>query len=154
MATETRAYTADETWRLVLTAWRFSSPVYSSIGATIKAQHWERYFMWRPFFGWREGWLDRPVDAINVSATFEGLLVDSLPEAARVTEPRADVRYNSSEADVRLWAVGFSITLPLPGGASPGPGGSPAKLDVKRVRATGGARVQGEDLECAEVVNE
>jgi hypothetical protein len=158
MATESRAYSRDETWRIVLTAWRFNSPFYNSIGATIKAQHWEEFTTW--LFVKKTDWVEKPVDSISVSATFEGLLPGSVPSAGS----RSDVRYNSSDADVRLWAVGASIGLPLPAEPSGGfgpersppatPGPNPASLDVRRVRAVGGATIGTENLECAEVVNE
>jgi hypothetical protein len=143
MATESRAYSRDEMWRVVLTAWKASvPPVYNAIGATIKAQHWEEHTVW--LFFKRQGWVDKPVESISVQATFEGMLPNSLPGRGAMS----DVRRDSFEADVRLWSAGISIGLPMP---AEGPGPNPAQLDVRSVRAHGGATVEGQNLECEEV---
>ncbi|GAA3923438.1 hypothetical protein [Actinoplanes auranticolor] len=150
MATESRAYTRDRTWRLVLTAWRTNLLFYNAIGATVHAQHWEETTVW--IFFKKQDWVDKPVESIEVSATFQGVLPSTVPGAAR----RSDRRVNAAEADARLWSAGIGISvdagagsgLPDPGTAKPGIG---PKLDVRSVQATANAVVNGEILRCDEV---
>jgi hypothetical protein len=61
MATATRAYTRDGSWRLLLETWRFNALVYNSIGATVHAQHWEEFTVWLFF---KKGSCDRSVGAL------------------------------------------------------------------------------------------
>jgi hypothetical protein len=84
-----------------------------------------------------------------------------LPNSMQGRGSMSDIRRDSSEADVRLWAAGLSIGLPIPaepaGGFGPssphvsGGGPSPSQLDVRSVRARGGATIEGQNLECEEV---
>jgi hypothetical protein len=143
VASSTQAYTQDGNWRLVLSAWKVSLGLYNAIGATIKAQHWEEQTVW--LFSKRTDWFDKPVDSISVSARFEGILPTNAPGIAQ----RGDLRQFSSEADVRYFAFGAGIML-APDIGPAGPGGA-ADLLIRSVRATGGATINGENIQCEEV---
>lgn len=155
MANVTRAYTSDGSWRLLLETWRVRAVVYNAIGATVHAQHWEEFTVW--LFVKKKDWVNRPVPSIAVSATFEGVTPTLVPGASQRVDSRAD----SDNAAVRLWAAGTSIEIP-PGSTPPqGPGlpppgtpradpNTPALLEVRNVRATARAIVNGETLVCNE----
>src|SRR5690348_16323014 len=116
MATSTRAYTRDGSWRLLLETWRVNAIVYTAIGATVHAQHWEEFTVW--LFVKKQDWVNRPVPSITVSARFEGVTPSQVPAARQQTDRRLD----SDNADVRLWAAGVTVSVP-PGSTPPqGPG--------------------------------
>lgn len=143
MADSSIGYTRDGNWRVVLSAWKFESPVYSTIGANAKAQHWETQTVW--LFFQKTGWFDKPVDLISVSARFEGILPSTAPGVAA----RGAARNASSEADVRINTVGGGLTL-APDFGPAGSGGA-TDLLIRAVRATGGATINGESVQCSEV---
>ncbi len=144
MAESSRVYTRDGNWRVVLNAWKASVVgLYNGIGANVKAQHWEQQTVW--LFFKKTDWFDKPVDAISVSASFEGILPSTAPGVAQ----RGAARYNNSEADIRYFAFGAGIRL-APDVGPAGPGGA-ADVLVRAVRATGGATIKGEVLRCEEV---
>jgi hypothetical protein len=144
MAESSMAYTRDGNWRVVLSAWKTSAVFYNAIGATAKAQHWEEQTVW--LFFKRTDWFDKPVDAVSVSARFEGILPSTEPGVAQ----RGAVRHNASEADIRYFAFGAGIELDPDPGRPAGPGGA-ADVLVRAVRATGGATINGEAVLCEEV---
>jgi hypothetical protein len=143
MPSESIALSRDGQWRVVLKAWKVSAGVYNAIGATIKAQHLETYkilFVFKRF-----GWVDKPVPTIDVLGAFEG----TLPSAALGQTTKRDLRHNSPEADVRFWVAGISIKANVDtGGQTPGVG---PELLIRSIRATGGATIGSETLNCAEV---
>jgi hypothetical protein len=136
-------YTRDGNWRVVLSVWKFESPFYSTIGANAKAQHWETQTVW--LFVSKTGWFDKPADSVSVSARFEGILPSTAPGVAT----RGAVSHGASEADVRYYTVGGGLTL-APDIGPAGSGGA-TDLRIRSVRATGGATINGEGVECAEV---
>jgi hypothetical protein len=144
MADSSRAYTSDGNWRVLLSAWKTSLGFYNGIGANAKAQHWEERTVW--LFFKKTDWFDKPVDAISVSATFEGILPSTEPGVAQ----RGAVQHNASEADIRYFAFGAGIKFEGGSIGPAGPGGA-ATLDVRAVRATGGATISGEAVQCGEV---
>ena len=143
MADSSMAYTRDGSWRVVLSAWKVATPFYNAIGATATAQHWEEQTVW--LFFKKTDWFDKPVDAVTVSARFEGILPSSAPGVAE----RGAASYGRSDADIRYFAFGAGIQLaPTVGPA--GPGGA-ADVLVRAVRANGGATIGGESVRCEEV---
>jgi hypothetical protein len=156
VAAESRAYTADEMFRVLLSAWSVNYLVYRAMGATIKAQHWEMGGFW--IFR-SERWVDVPVDSVRVSASFEAFHPNTTALAGSIS--RSETLVNASSAEVKLQAGGVIISIPMPnepsGGfgpaAPPGPGAGPvpASLPVDAVRATGDAVINGQIVICDEV---
>jgi hypothetical protein len=72
---------------------------------------------------------------------------------------QSDSRVDSDNADVRLWAAGTPIAIPPGSTTGPGPAAArdadpdpntPGLLEVRNVRATARALVNGEGLVCEE----
>lgn len=144
MSPQSRVYSSDEQWRVVLSTWRSSFLIYNEIGANVKVQHWEEVSSWLFWKKW--DWVDRPAEAVSVHARFEGLLPSTVPGAADLVDRRS----NSSEAKAVIWSFGINIKLDGAGSSPPIGAGAP-NLDVRSVTGTGGATVNGESLRPPEV---
>jgi hypothetical protein len=151
MASKDVKETPDGQWQVELNAFATNLFVYKAIGSAIVTRRWERR---RGFLGigGGEGWVERPVDGLTVSNSYEGILPSTVPGVAR----RSAATRNSSSCDERLWSVGIAMTIPAsadsglpdPGHATPG---GAASLDVRSVEGRGTALIAGLRLDLGPV---
>ena len=156
MAETSIAYTRDQMFRVDLVAFRTNLFIHRSIGATIRAYHWEvsGALWWR-----KERWVEAPVAFLTVRVLYEGLLVGGEPGTG--TFVHGNLCANASSCDERLWAIGFSWSvnasadsgLPTFEDTSTGWGdvGPGTTLDVRGARAVGNATIGREILPLPEV---
>jgi hypothetical protein len=146
------AYSEDQTWRLMVVAWKVDLWIfYKAIGGTAKLSHWENVTIPIINITWGQ-WVARRAEYISLQADFFGPPPTRTPAGSRI-----DRRKNSAEADARVAAGGGSFPVALPNDPAPGFGEEAppsqlgpqiVKVEATSVRATGYAKIGVIELSC------
>jgi hypothetical protein len=123
MASEITLFTDDGDWKAEVEAWKNNFLFYTSIGTEVRVYHREETTnIWGNTV---TDWVRRSADSIFIRNVYSG----SGPGAAT----REKTCSNRSYCELKEWAVGVTITIPV---ESPTDVGGGAILDIDEVDAT------------------
>ena len=131
MVSKIEKYTKDGKWKVVMEAWKTYAYVYSSIGSKVTV-----YYKRTTNGVWGETteWVMKNANSIQLVNDYYG---KGLAGQSSTTE-RAPPLYNAPQSELKKWAVGLGISIPLdpnyaPAGSPRPDTGGIAELKVEGV---------------------
>ena len=123
MASEQTLYTNDGQWKVEVEAWKTNVLVYKSIGSEATVYHRQTHKnIWGNTV---TDWVEKSASSISLHNVYSG--------SGPGTGTRDKTCTNASYCQLKEWAVGVTVTIPVD---SPKDFGGGAILDIEKVDAT------------------